>query len=295
LASALSGTIVLQKGIRAIGDTETLEKVIDPQARVSIRRQCELLGVNRSNVYYQPVPEDPEDLELMRRMDEEFLKRPTKGVLGMVDFIRGLGILVGPKRVRRLLRKMGIMAIYPQKNLSKLGIAKYIHSYKLRGLEVTRSNQVWCIDLTYIPMKRGFLYLTAIIDVYSRYIVGWGLFNTLDAENTLGVLKEAISTFGKPEIINSDQGSQFTCSGWIEYLEKEGVMISMDGKGRALDNIYIERFWKTLKWEYVYLNPAEDGKELQKGLKEYLYYYNHQRTHQSLNHYTPYSWYENAA
>ena len=295
MASALSGTIVLQKGIRAIGDTETLEKVIDPQGRVSIRRQCELLDVNRSNVYYQPVPEDPEDLELMRRMDEEFLKRPTKGVLGMVDYIRGLGILVGPKRVRRLLRKMGIMAIYPQKNLSKLGIAKYIHSYKLRGLEVTRSNQVWCIDLTYIPMKRGFLYLTAIIDVYSRYIVGWGLFNTLDAENTLGVLKEAISTFGKPEIINSDQGSQFTCSGWIEYLEKEGVMISMDGKGRALDNIYIERFWKTLKWEYVYLNPAEDGKELQKGLKEYLYYYNNQRTHQSLNHYTPYSWYENAA
>lgn len=269
--------------------------MIDPQARVSIRRQCELLDVNRSNVYYQPVPEDPEDLELMRRMDEEFLKRPTKGVLGMVDFIRGLGILVGPKRVRRLLRKMGIMAIYPQKNLSKLGIAKYIHSYKLRGLEVTRSNQVWCIDLTYIPMKRGFLYLTAIIDVYSRYIVGWGLFNTLDAENTLGVLKEAISTFGKPEIINSDQGCQFTCSGWVEYLEKEGVMISMDGKGRALDNIYIERFWKTLKWEYVYLNPAEDGKELQKGLKEYLYYYNNQRTHQSLNHYTPYSWYENAA
>ena len=285
----------MQTGIRAIGDTETLEKVIDPQGRVSIRRQCELLDVNRSNVYYQPVPEDPEDLELMRRMDEEFLKRPTKGVLGMVDFIRGLGILVGPKRVRRLLRKMGIMAIYPQKNLSKLGIAKYIHSYKLRGLEITHSNQVWCIDLTYIPMKRGFLYLTAIIDVYSRYIVGWGLFNTLDAENTLGVLKEAISTFGKPKIINSDQGSQFTCSGWIEYLEKEGVMISMDGKGRALDNIYIERFWKTLKWEYVYLNPTEDGKELQKGLKEYLYYYNNQRTHQSLNHYTPYSWYENAA
>lgn len=255
----------MQTGLRAVGDTETFEKVIDPQARVSIRRQCELLDVKRSNVYYQSVPEDPEDLELMRRMDEEFLKRPTKGVLGMVDFIRGLGILVGPKRVRRLLRKMGIMAIYPQKNLSKLGIAKYIHSYKLRGLEVTRSNQVWCIDLTYIPMKRGFLYLTAIIDVYSRYIVGWGLFNTLDAENTLGVLKEAISTFGKPEIINSDQGCQFTCSGWVEYLEKEGVMISMDGKGRALDNIYIERFWKTLKWEYVYLNPAEDGKDCRKG------------------------------
>lgn len=285
----------MQKGVRAIGDTETLEKVIDPRAKVSIRRQCELLGVNRSNVYYQPVPEDPEDLELMRRMDKEFLKHPTKGVLGMVDYIRALGILVGPKRVRRLLRKMGIMAIYPQKNLSKLGIAKYIHSYKLKGLEIIRSNQVWCIDLTYIPMKRGFLYLTAIIDVYSRYIVGWGLFNTLDAENTLGVLKEAISLYGKPEIINSDQGCQFTCSGWVEYLKNEGITISMDGRGRALDNIYIERFWRTLKWEYVYLNPAEDGLELQKGLKEYLYYYNNQRTHKSLNRYTPFFWYEYAA
>ncbi len=279
----------MQTGIRAIGDTETLEKVIDPQARVSIRRQCELLGVNRSNVYYQPVPEDPEDLELMRLMDEEFLGHPNKGVLSMVDFIKTLGILVGPKRVRRLLRKMGIMAIYPQKNLSKLGIAKYIHPYVLRGLEITRSNQVWCIDLTYIPMKRGFLYLTAIIDVYSRYIVGWGLFNTLDAENTLGVLKEAITLFGNPEIINSDQGSQFTCSRWVEYLKNEDIIISMDGKGRASDNAYIERFWRTLKWEYVYLNPAEDGKELQIGIKEYLYYYNNQRTHQSLNHHTPYS------
>ena len=285
----------MQTGLRAVGDTETLEKVIDPQAKVSIRRQCDLLGVNRSNVYYQPVAEDPEDLELMRHMDEEFLKHPTKGVLGMVDFIRALGILVGPKRVRSLLRKMGIMAIYPQKNLSRLGIAKYIHSYKLKGLEIICSNQVWCIDLTYIPMKRGFLYLTAIIDVYSRYIVGWGLFNTLDAENTLGVLKEAISTYGKPEIINSDQGSQFTCAGWIEYLKKEDIMISMDGRGRALDNIYIERFWRTLKREYVYLNPAEDGKELKNGLKEYLYYYNNQRTHQSLNHYIPCSWYEYAA
>jgi len=251
--------------------------------------------VNRSNVYYQPVPEDPEDLELMRLMDEEFLGHPNKGVLSMVDFIKTLGILVGPKRVRRLLRKMGIMAIYPQKNLSKLGIAKYIHPYVLRGLEITRSNQVWCIDLTYIPMKRGFLYLTAIIDVYSRYIVGWGLFNTLDAENTLGVLKEAITLFGNPEIINSDQGSQFTCSRWVEYLKNEDIIISMDGKGRASDNAYIERFWRTLKWEYVYLNPAEDGKELQIGIKEYLYYYNNQRTHQSLNHHTPYSWYENAA
>jgi putative transposase len=145
----------LQKGLRAIGDTEALEKVINPLDEVSVRRQCELLGVNRSNIYYQPVAENPEDLELMRYMDKEFQEHPYKGVLSMVDFIKKLGILVGPKRVRRLLRKMGIMAIYPQKNLSKLGIAKYIHPYMLRGLEITRSNQVWCIDLTYIPVNRN--------------------------------------------------------------------------------------------------------------------------------------------
>ena len=167
----------------------------------------------------------------------------------MVDFIKTFGIMVGPKRVRRLLRKMGIMAIYPSKNLSKLGLAKYIHSYKLRGLDITHSNQVWCIDITYIPMTRGFLYLTAIIDVYSRYIVGWSLSNTLGAENSLNVLKQAINEYGKPEIINSDQGSQFTCPLWVDYVEEQQITISMDGRGRALDNIYIERFWRTLKQE----------------------------------------------
>ena len=285
----------MQKGIRAVGDTETLQKVISPRPDVSIKRQCELLGLNRSSLYYRPVEEKPEDLELMRKMDEEFLEHPTKGVLGMVDFLRTFGILIGPKRVRRLLRKMRIMAIYPRRNLSKPGAKDYIKPYKLRGLEITHSNHVWCIDVTYVPMAHGFLYLTAIIDVYSRYIVGWGVFNTLDAENSLNVLRKAIADHGKPEIVNSDQGSQFTCSGWIEYLEKQEITISMDDRGRCLDNIYIERFWRTIKQEYIYLNPAEDGKMLRQGLKEFISYYNNKRTHQSLGRMTPESWYEYAA
>ena len=174
-------------------------------------------------------------------------------------------------------------------------MAKYIHSYKLRGLDITHSNQVWCIDITYIPMERGFLYLTAIIDVYSRYIVGWNLSNTLSAECTLNVLKQAIKDCGNPEIINSDQGSQFTCPLWTEYLEEQGITISMDGRGRALDNIYIERFWRTIKQESIYIWPAEDGNTLVKGIKEYMNYYNNHRTHQSLDRKTPYDWYEFAA
>jgi putative transposase len=246
-------------------------------------------------LYYQPVGEKPENLELMRTMDEEFLEHPTKGVSGMVDFLRILGIVAGPKRVRRLLRRMGIMALYPRRNLSKLGAAKYVKPYRLRGLEVTHSNQVWCIDLTYIPMKHGFLYLTAIIDVYSRYIVGWDISNTLDAENSLKVLRNAIRDHGKPEIVNSDQGSQFTCPGWVEYLKKQDITISMDGKGRALDNIWIERFWRTLKQDYVYICPADNGKMFRKGAKKFINYYNNRRPHSSLDGKPPFEWYEYAA
>lgn len=285
----------MQEGLRTIGDTEVLKEIVSPRNDLSQRRQCELLGLNRSMQYYKPAGEDPANLELMRLMDEEYMEHPTKGVLGMVDFLRALGILTGPKRVRRLLRKMGIMAIYPKRNLSKLGLAKYIQPYRLRGLEVTHSNHVWCIDITYIPMAKGFLYLTAIIDVYSRYIVGWDIHNTLDAENSLNVLRKAIAVHGKPEIVNSDQGSQFTCPGWIEYLESQNITISMDGKGRALDNVWIERFWRTLKQEYVYICPAVNGKMLRKGLTRFINYYNNRRQHQSLDRKTPFSWYEYAA
>ena len=187
------------------------------------------------------------------------------------------------------------MAIYPKRNLSKLGQAKYVHSYKLRKLEFTHSNQVWSIDITYLPMKHGFMYLTAIIDVYSRYIVGWGLSNSLDGEHSLKVLREAITHYGKPDIVNSDQGSQFTCKAWIEYLQDQEITISMDGRGRCLDNVWIERFWRTIKQEYVYLNPEENGTVLFKGIKKYMDYYNNRRTHRSLDRLTPFAWYEYAA
>ena len=228
------------------------EKLISKDEKLSVRKQCELLAVNRSNLYYELVPESPENLDIMKKIDVHNLEFPTHGVLRMQDFLLGLGIIVNHKKLRRLLRLIGIMAIYPKRNLSKLGLAKYIRPYLLKGLKIERPNHVWEIDITYIPMETGFMYLTAIIDVYSRYIVGWGLSNSLAAENCINVLKQAILINGKPEIVNSDQGSQFTCDLWIEVLKKEEIKISMDGKGRAIDNIFIERFWRTIKVDYIY-------------------------------------------
>ncbi|MDL2331117.1 IS3 family transposase, partial [Odoribacter sp. OttesenSCG-928-A06] len=270
----------MQAGLRAVGDPEVRKALISPCSGISISRQCRLLHVNRSSYYYRKVDVSASDLELMSLLDREHLAHPHKGVRGMVDTLRLLGFLVGPKRIRRLLRKMGLHAIYPKRNLSRLGLNKYIHSYKLRGMDICRCNQVWSIDITYIPMERGFLYLTAIIDVYSRYVVAWNLSNTLDAENSLSALREAIAYNGKPEILNSDQGSQYTCNAWVEYLTEQEIVISMDGKGRALDNIWIERFWRTIKYEYIYLNPAENGIVLQKGIREFIEYYNDRRAHQ---------------
>jgi len=244
-----------------------LRELIDNQHELSIRKQCELLSIHRGGLYYAPKGESEENLKIMRIMDEHYLEHPTEGVISMKDLLFTLGFLVNHKRVRRLLRLMGLMAIYPKRNLSKLGLKKYIHSYLLKGLKITRPNQVWAIDISYLPMKNGFLYLTAIIDVYSRYIVGWGISNTMEAEATLSVLKQAIQDHGKPEIINSDQGSQFTCEQWVTFLKQEDIRISMDGKGRAVDNIFIERFFRTLKYNYVYLHPANDGLELYQGIK----------------------------
>ena len=265
---------------------------------ISIRKQCDLLEIPRSNLYYESVGESEENLQYMRLMDEEFHEYPTHGVLQMQDFLFSCGFIVNQKRTRRLLRKMGIMAIYPKRNLSKLGHAKYIRPYLLRGLEITRPNQVWEIDITYIAMAKGFMYLTAIIDAYSRYVVAWDIFNSLDAENTLAVLKTAIASHGKPEIINSDQGSQFTCALWTEYIENnkanESIRISMDGKGRATDNIFIERLWRTVKRDYVYICPAQDGTELYKGLNTFFDYYNNKKTHQGIERQIPVQLYKAA-
>ena len=270
-------------------------ELVDNEHRVSVREQCSLLSIHRSGLYYAPLGEKQENLEIMRIMDEHYLKHPTEGVIRMQDLLFSLGFVVNHKRVRRLLRLMGLMAIYPKRNLSKLGLSKYIHPYLLKGLQIDRPNKAWAIDITYIPMKNGFLYLTAIIDLYSRYIVGWGLSNTLDSEASLSVMKQAVKEHGKPEIINSDQGSQFTCEDWIEHMKNEGILVSMDGKGRAIDNIFIERFWRSLKYDYVYLNPTNDGLELYQGLKKYMNYYNHELHHQGIDRRIPVDLYKPAA
>lgn len=268
---------------------------ISKDEQLSVRRQCALLEINRSNFYYQPAEESQENLHIMRLMDEHYLEHPTYGVLQMQDFLFSLSLVVNPKRVRRLLRKMNIRAIYPKRNLSKLGHAKYIHPYLLRGMKINRANQVWAIDITYIPMAKGFMYLTAIIDIYSRFVVGWNLSNNLEADNCLQVLKDAIEKYGAPEIINSDQGSQFTSALWTEYLEKEGVKISMDGRGRAIDNIFIERLWRTVKQDYIYISPADNGFELYQGLKKFFEHYNYYKTHQGIGRVTPISLYDPVA
>jgi len=274
---------------------KTLINCVSEKEALSKRRQCELLDLNRGSIYYKPTGEKQENLDIMRKMDEHYLKHPTAGVLRMQDFLFAIGFLVNHKRVRRLMRKMGLVAIYLKRNLSKLGLAKYIRPYLLKGLVIDHPNQVWAIDISYIPMKRGYMYLTAIIDVYSRYVVAWNISNTLEAECSLDVLKNAISLYGKPEIINSDQGSQFTSELWIEYLEKNEIKISMDGKGRAIDNIFIERLWRSVKYDYVYLNPASDGNELFHGLSEYFDYYNHHQAHQGIGRRIPVSLFKPAA
>ena len=272
-----------------------LRKLVDTEHELSVRQQCDLLEIHRSGLHYKPRGEKPENLEIMRLMDEHYLDHPTEGVIRMQDFLLALGFVVNHKRVRRLLRLMGLMAIYPKRNLSKLGLKKYIHPYLLKGLDIDRPNQVWAIDVTYLPMKNGFLYLTAIIDIYSRYVVGWGISNSLEADATLSVLKQAIQDHGKPEIVNSDQGSQFTCEKWVSYLKEEDIRISMDGKGRFIDNIFIEKFWRSLKYDYVYLRPANDGIELYQGIKKHINYYNHKLHHQGIGRRIPADLYKPAA
>lgn len=248
---------------------------------ISIRRQCEILSVPRSSLYYAPVPEKPENVKMMNLMDKHLLLHPTEGVIYMVNWLKEKGYPVGPKRIRRLFRLMGHNTLYRKKNLTKGALKAFIRPYLLRGLAITHANQVWCTDITYIPMAKGFMYMTAIIDVYSRKIMGWGISNTMSKKWCLEVLKEAILQYGKPEILNTDQGSQYTSSAWINFLEDNDIKISMDGKGRATDNTWIERFWKNLKDNYVYLNPCDTGLELFEGVQNHIAYY-HQKKHQSL-------------
>lgn len=255
--------------------------------KLSVRAQCELLSLHRSGLYYQAKPESEENLGLMPLLDERYLNYPTEGVLQLQDYLRAAGYQINHKRVRSLLRKMGLMAIYPKRNLSKLGKAEYIYPYLLKHLSITTSNQVWQIDITYIAMVKGFMYLMAIIDVYSRFVVGWDISNTMDADWVIKTTQTSIQRHGLPKILNSDQGSQFTCKKWVECLQEQQIQISMDGKGRAIDNIYIERLWRTVKYDYVYRNPPEDGWQLQMGLTRFFQHYNYQKYHQGISRQPP--------
>jgi len=246
---------------------------------LSVRKQCDLLQVNRNRFYYQPRGESELNIRLMSMMDKHLTNHPTEGVQSMVYYLRDFGYRVNPKRIRRLFKVMGRETLYRRKNLTKTGLKEYIKPYLLRGLDITHANQVWCTDITYIPMKKGFMYMTAIIDVYSRKILSWSLSNSMDTQWCVDMLKEAIKTHGKPQIVNSDQGSQYTSALWTHTLYKQGIKVSMDGKGRATDNAWIERFWKTIKYDHIFLNPAEDGLDLYEGVENYIGYYNRKTHH----------------
>lgn len=223
----------------------------------------------------------------MRKIDHQYTEHPAMGARQMVDYLRGEGFMVGRKLVRRLMALMDIRAIYPLKSLSKGGWIKYRMPYLLRHLDISHPNQVWSTDISYIAMEHGFMYLYAIIDVYSRCIVSWGLYNTLDAANAIEVLEQAIRAHGIPEIINSDQGCQYTSKEWLEACEQHKIKVSMDGRARCLDNIWIERFWRTIKREYIYLNPEDNAGYLRRGIAGYIDYYNNRRYHQGIGHRIP--------
>jgi len=239
-------------------------------------------------MYYKPKGETNENLEIMNLIDRLWTHRPFRGSRSITTILKlDYSFVINRKRVQRLMRVMGIESICPKKNLSKRTNAEYKRPYLLRNLEINRPNQVWQVDITYIPMKQGFMYLTAVIDVYSRYIIGWSISNTLNSDWVHQMLKDAFIEYGKPEILNSDQGVQFTCYDYINLLEKEEIKISMDGKGRALDNIFIERFWRTIKYEYIYLNPSDNGLSLYAGIDGFMKEYNYIRRHSEIQNKRP--------
>lgn len=257
---------------------------------LSVRRQCKILEISRSGFYYVPKGESALNLELMRLMDEHYLKHPEKGAARMHTWLRkDKGYKVSRNRVERLYYKvMGLRAILPGPHTSKRRKDHPVFPYLLRDLKVLKPMQVWAMDITYLPLQTGFLYLAAIIDVYSRCIVGWSISNTMDAEWCSEVLEKAVHAHGAPEIINTDQGSQFTSETFIQSVkDTEKTRLSMDGKGRAIDNVFIERFWRTIKYEHVYLNPAEDGIELYTGIHNFIEYYNTERRHSSIGDIPP--------
>ncbi len=272
---------------------EQRRRLIDPaHPDLSVRRQCELLGLNRSSYYFEPATETAENLRLMRRIDRLHTDHPFLGSRRLVEWLeQARRVAVNRKRVRRLMRLMDITAVYPKPRLSQPHPGHRIYPYLLRGLVIDHPDQVWSTDITYIPLNRGFVYLVAVLDWYSRHVLSWQLSNTLDGRFCLEALEQALHTGRRPEIFNTDQGTQFTADAFTGRLEQAGVAISMDGRGRALDNVFTERFWWSVKYEYVYLNPSDSVPELEAGLGSYLRFYDRERLHQSLNYQTPASVY----
>src|SRR6516162_7576044 len=254
---------------------------------LSVRRQCALLGVARSGVYRPPRPANDNAVALMRRIDELFTAWPFLGSRRLTALLRAEGQAVNRKRVRRLMREMGIAALGPKPRTTKPAPGHKIYPYLLRGLAIARPNQVWCADITYIPIGRGFLYLVAIMDWVSRAVLSWRLSNTMDGSFCVSALEEALARFGKPDIFNTDQGSQFTSAAFTGTLAAAGVRISMDGRGRWMDNVFIERLWRSLKYEDIYLKGYSDGHEAKAGIARWIEFYNFQRPHQALGNRTP--------
>jgi len=261
--------------------------LIDPNhSTLSIARQCELVGLSRSSYYYAPADESEENLRLMRMIDEQYLKAPFYGTRRMTAWLRLQGYRVNRKRIQRLMGLMGLEAVGPKPSTSRPAPEHRTYPYLLKGVDITRSGQVWSTDITFVPMPSGHMYLTAVLDWFSRYVLSWEVSNTLDVGFCLEALDAALAQ-DVPKIFNTDQGAQFTSLAFTGRLEAAGVRISMDGRGRALDNAFARRLWRTVKYEDLYLKDYEDGRALRDGLHAYFTFYNHERPHQSLNYFTP--------
>ncbi len=271
-------------------------EMIDAQHKDrSMTRQCRLLHISRSGLYYDPVGESALNLALMRMIDEQYLKCPWYGSRQMTRYLKRQGYCVGRKRIRRLMRQMGLMAICPGPYTSRRHPKHPVFPYLLRNLSVTRVNQVWCTDVTFIPLAHGFVYLVAIMDWHTRHVLSWRVSTTQDTSFCLEALEEAIEKYGRPDIFNTDQGSQFTSAAWINEMEKQGIKISMDGKGCWMDNVFIERLWRSLKYECIYLNAFDTIREASDGFDHWMNYYNQERPHSSLDDQTPSEMYQKLA
>ena len=260
--------------------------MVERPGPLSLSRQCQLLGLNRAALYYQAVQVDAYELELMALLDRQYLRTPFYGSRRMTAWLQTQGHAVNRKRVQRLMQRVGLAAIYQRPRTSRPAPAHRIYPYLLRGLRIERVHQVWAADITYIPMARGFLYLVAVMDWVSRYVLAWRLSNLLDASFCIEAVEEALRQ-GRPEIFNTDQGSQFTDDGFTGALRAHGVAISMDGRGRFADNIFVERLWRSLKYEEVYLKAYDNVAQAHQGIAAYFEFYNHQRLHQALGYRTP--------